>query len=315
MRPVLLAAILAAAAGLLADAAQPYDPFADLRRAPVNGTQLAYVERGTGGTPLVLVHGSGADLRTWGYQLQHFGRSRRTIAYSRRFHHPNPPPSAGDVYSPAQHAADLGSLIGALGAGRADLIASSYGALVALMAAASEPARVRRMVIVEPVAFSMLERGVESGGAAGVERARRQMRAGQTDAAMRTFLSALIAPGAYELMPESARAMLRDNHAELLAEARAPLPGTAPPYTCGQAGRVSAPTLLVDGDRSAAFLREMTGRIQACLPGAERRTVPGAAHAVHAQQVQAFNALAEAFLQDPPAAAGPRPAEARRSAP
>jgi len=310
MRPVLLAAILAAAASLLADAAQPYDPFADLRRASVNGTELAYVEQGRGGTPLVLVHGSGADLRTWGYQLQHFGRSRRTIAYSRRFHHPNAPPSAGDAYSPAQHAADLASLIGALGTDRADLVASSYGALVALMAAAAEPSRVRRMVVVEPVAFSMLARGVEAGGAAEVERARRQMLAGRTDAAMRTFLSALIGPGAYDLMPESARGMLRDNHAELLAEARAPLPGLAPSYTCADARRVAAPVLLVDGDRSPAFLREMTDRIQACLPGAERRTVPGAAHAVHAQQVQAFNALAEGFLQEPPAAAA-RPAPRR----
>jgi pimeloyl-ACP methyl ester carboxylesterase len=291
MRAFLIATALAAA-GL-----QPYDPFAEARRVTVNGAPLAYVERGEGGTPLVLVHGSGADLRTWGYQLQHFGGTRRTIAYSRRFHHPNTLPGEADEYSPRQHADDLIALIDTLASGRADVVASSYGALVALMGAGAHPQRIRRLVVVEPVVFSMLsDESAAAEAPAAFERARRQLLGGEPETAMRTFLSVLIAPGAYDLMPESARAMLRDNHRELLAEARAPLPGTSPRYTCDDLDDVTAPTLLVAGDRSAAFLREMTARIAACLPQAEQRTVPGAAHAVHAQQVQGFNTLVDEFL-------------------
>jgi pimeloyl-ACP methyl ester carboxylesterase len=291
--------LAAAAVALLATAttAAQYDPFADARNASVNGARLAYVERGVGGTPLVLVHGSGADLRTWGYQLQFFGQTRRTIAYSRRYHHPNAPPDPAAVYSAAQQADDLSAFISDVASGRADLVASSYGAVVALLVARDHPALVRRLVLVEPVVFSLLSVGSpEAREASALDTARRQLLDGEAESAMRTFLSALIAPGAFDLMPESTRAMIRDNVPELTAEARVPLVTMAPRYTCEDARRVTAPTLLIDGGASAAFLRAMTRAVAACLPSVEARTVPGAAHAVHAQQVQAFNALVVDFL-------------------
>ena len=63
--------------------------------------------------------------------------------------------------------------------------------------------------------------------------------------------------------------------------------------------RVTAPTLLVDGGASAPFLQAMTRAVGACLPHVDMHTVPGASHAVHAQQVQAFNELAQEFLDRP----------------
>jgi non-heme chloroperoxidase len=280
--------------------AAQYDPFAEARQAEVNGARLAYVERGTGGTPVILVHGSGADLRTWGYQLQHFGQTRRTIAYSRRFHHPNMPPSAGETYAPGRQADDLVAFIDGVASGRADIVASSYGAVIALMAARNHPGRVRRLVLVEPVAFSMLTPGsAEALASDRLAVARRQLLEGESEPAMRTFLSVLIGPGAFDLMPESTRAMLRENLPELTAEARAPLVTTFPRYTCQDVARVTAPTLLIDGGASAPFLRAMTRAVGACLPHVDMRTIPGASHAVHAQQVQAFNQIAQEFLDRP----------------
>jgi pimeloyl-ACP methyl ester carboxylesterase len=236
-------------------------------------------------------------LRTWGYQLQFFAQTRRTIAYSRRFHHPNPPPDQAAVYAAAQHAADLSAVIGSLASGRADLVASSYGAIVALLVARDQPTLVRRLVLVEPVAFSMLTPdSVEAREAAALDTARRQLLDGQSERALRPSLSALIAPGAFDVMPETTRAMLRDNLPELTAEARVPLVTLAPRLTCADVRKVMAPTLLIDGGSSAGFLRAMTREVGACLPRVEARTVPGASHAVHAQQVQAFNELVRAFL-------------------
>ncbi len=44
------------------------------------------------------------------------------------------------------------------------------------------------------------------------------------------------------------------------------------------------------------FLHAMTRAVGACLPRVDPRTVPAPSHAVHAQQVQAFNELVRDFL-------------------
>ena len=49
------------------------------------GTNLQYVEQGSG-EPLVFVHGSINDLRSWGQQLGPFSERYRVFAYTRRHH-------------------------------------------------------------------------------------------------------------------------------------------------------------------------------------------------------------------------------------
>ncbi len=50
-----------------------------------NGTRLTYVDEGRG-APVVLVHGSLGDYRTWAPQVPFFAQHYRVIAYSRRYH-------------------------------------------------------------------------------------------------------------------------------------------------------------------------------------------------------------------------------------
>lgn len=72
----------------------------------VNGTTLACVERGAG-DPVVFVHGSASDYRTWQRQLEELGHGYRAIAYSRRHHWPNEPIREGADYAMDEQVEDL----------------------------------------------------------------------------------------------------------------------------------------------------------------------------------------------------------------
>ena len=121
----------------------------------LNGVRLDYVERGSG-EPVVLVHGSAGDRRTWDCQLDALGGRFRAIAYSRRYHWPNQPIAPGDDYSMPEHVADLRSFIRGLGLSSAHLVGHSYGAFVCLLLAMSDPEAVRLLVLAEAPVFTLV---------------------------------------------------------------------------------------------------------------------------------------------------------------
>jgi non-heme chloroperoxidase len=264
-------------------------------RVTVEGAELAWVEQGSG-IPVVFVHGSGADLRTWGYQMSPVAQaSFRAVAYSRRFHHPNAPPAEGDAYSAALHAADLAAFIESLHAGAVHIVASSYGGVVALLTARDRPALIRTLVLTEPAMFSLLPPDSEPAReAAALEEARSLVARGDPETALRAFVDAIFGTGAYQFMPASTREMLTDNLPELRREAAAP--AGDPPFSCDDAKAVRAPVLLLTGGASPSFFKAIDQRLVECLPSVEAVTVPGALHAVHAQQTARFNELLIGFL-------------------
>jgi pimeloyl-ACP methyl ester carboxylesterase len=268
-----------------------------IQHVVINGTDLAWVEQGSG-IPVVFVHGSGADLRTWGHQLPAVARaSFRAIAYSRRYHHPNPPPAPDSRYVATVHADDLGAFIESLHAGAVHIVASSYGGAVALLLARERPALVRSLFLTEPAILSLLAPGSpEEAQAAELQRARDLMARGDSEPAIRAFIDVIIGPGMYALMPASTHQMLGDNVSELRLEAIA-TPADEPRFTCEDARQVKAPAMLVTGGASPTFFKAIDTRLAECLPSVEAVTVPGAAHAVHAQQTARFNELLLGFLE------------------
>jgi non-heme chloroperoxidase len=267
-----------------------------VHRTEIPGAELAWVEQGSG-TPVVFVHGSGADLRTWGYQMAPVAEaSFRAVAYSRRFHHPNSPPAPDAAYTAALHAGDLAAFIESLHAGPVHLVASSYGGVVALLVARDRPALVRSLVLTEPAMLSLVQPGTPAAAqAAQLDRARGLLAGGDPETALHAFVDAIFGPGAHLMIPASTRAMLMDNLPELRREASAP--PRDPAFSCDDAKRVTAPVLLITGGASPTFFKAIDERLAECLPSVEAVIVPGASHAVHAQQTARFNELMVGFLE------------------
>lgn len=112
--------------------------------------QLRVSDGGSGGTPVVFVHGLGADLEAWRAQLDHVRASRRAVAYDQRGHGGSQPASDG-VYTIEALAEDLDRVVSALGLERFVLVGHSLGGAVLTTYAGRHPEKVAALVYVDAV--------------------------------------------------------------------------------------------------------------------------------------------------------------------
>ncbi|WP_437301009.1 alpha/beta fold hydrolase [Sorangium sp. So ce426] len=99
--------------------------------------------------PVVLVHGMVGHAGFWEAPLAHVAGRRRAVAIDLRGHGASEPPPDAD-YAPSACAADVLAVLDALALPRVALVGHSYGALVALAAAADHPERVARLLLADP---------------------------------------------------------------------------------------------------------------------------------------------------------------------
>src|SRR4051795_6626825 len=87
----------------------------ELKVVRAGDVELHYVERGSG-VPVVFVHGSVDDYRTFEPQLEPLSKHYRVISYSRRYNFPNARRVPSGNHSALVEADDLANLLKALGA-------------------------------------------------------------------------------------------------------------------------------------------------------------------------------------------------------
>ena len=87
------------------------EDFEGTQTVEVNGATLAYLEQGQA-EPVVFVHGSASDLRTWHHQFAAIGATHRVIVYSRRYARPNQPIPEGADDPMLPHVDDLVNFLG-----------------------------------------------------------------------------------------------------------------------------------------------------------------------------------------------------------
>ena len=278
----------------------------------VDGAALAYREQGDG-EPVVLVHGSASDLRTWERQVPAISESHRVIAYSRRYARPNKDirPGLDDQMTP--HVDDLVAFLRAIDGAPAHLVGHSWGAFICLLTAIWHPQLARSLVLQEPPVLSLFTStpprprevlpllvrrprtavAILEFGARTIAPAQRAFRRGDDDAALETFAHGVLGKDAYERLPDERRQQAREN----LNTLRAQLLGAGfPPLSEDDVRGVRVPTLLMTGDRSPAFLLRLTERLEELLPNAERIEIVDASHAMQEEKPSAVNAAILGFL-------------------
>ena len=280
-----------------------------LRKVIVNhGIELHYVERGTG-EPVVFVHGSLSDGGYWNDQVRAFAKAGyRAIAYSRRYNPPNNN-KARPGYSAVVDADDLAALITQLHLGRVHVVGHSYGAFAALFLAARHPELVRTLVLAEAPAVSLLEHLEGEKTATGKamfadieQRMVKPMQAafqrGDRESGLRTFINYVLDdPNAWEKMPQ-------DAHRDMLNHAREwdvmMTSGELFPVLEPQAVRkITAPALLLSGEKSYRFLGLIDEELTHLLPHARRIILHGATHRMWFEQPEVCrNAVLEFFRKE-----------------
>ncbi len=206
------------------------------------------MERGSG-EPVIFVHGGLGDFRTWLPQMGPFGDRYHAISYSRRAFFPNPWPPGYDA-SIRAHVDDLAALIATLGLGGAHLVANSYGGYICLIFALRYPKLVRSLALAEPPVQPLL--ATLPGGAEMLERVSQAawipsaeaFEAGDIEEGVRRFLAGAVGKGTFEAMPERTRNAIMKDAPELGVSMRADHAAFMPDFTCEDATRIEAPTLL-----------------------------------------------------------------------
>jgi pimeloyl-ACP methyl ester carboxylesterase len=262
-------------------------------------TPIEYVEHGAG-EPVVFVHGSLGDIRSWEPQIGRFASEHRVVAYSRRYHHPNACHGDEADYSARLHADDLAELVARLDLGPTHLVGSSYGAFTALMTALRHPNVVRSLVLSEPPALPLLadhpegEHVRDSFIAAVWEPAGQKLRQGEMEDGVRTFVDGLFGDGAFDQLPDPVHDLLMDNACEFRAETSSAEFWT--PITRDDVKEVSAPTLLFSGGKSPRMLQLVVEVLDECLPNAEHVRIAESSHDLPGEVPERFNELVLRFL-------------------
>ena len=262
-----------------------------------NGVSLAYVEEGSG-PPVVLIHGSVSDYREWSEQVAPLARHYRVIAYSRRYHWPNPPPEKDADASLERQADDLAAIIKATNIAPAHIVGHSYGGAVAINLTLRHPELVRTLVLAEPAVSGVLVGTPENDP---VSKESQAVRAGMKEAfasgdaerIVRTY-AARVAPGGYDKAGPEVRRMLLENVPAFQLDFNS----RRTPFTCDDARRIAVPVLILSGERSPMGLQRIAQAAARCIKTARLVRIPQATHWMQHDQARVFNNAVLAFLAE-----------------
>jgi esterase len=268
-----------------------------MQTLPVNGYDMAYLEVGEG-RPLVCVHGTLGDFRTWSAVMGPLSKRHRVIAVSLRHFFPEHWDGVGDDYRMARHVADVIGFIEKLGGGPVDLMGHSRGGHIAFRVAQQRPELLRKLVLAEPggeLDITLDPVAVTNGAA---ERAARfaasaaKVADGDIDGGLKLFFEGIEGEGAWARLAAAPKQQLRDNASTLIGQVNE----DRKPYTKAEAQSIMTPTLFVGGTDTKGSLPAVLRALAPQVPGARTTMISGAGHWMFEQAPEQFCESVLTFL-------------------
>ena len=265
----------------------------------INDYDMHYLEVGQG-SPVVCVHGSLSDFRTWNPILKPLSISHRVIAPSLRHFFPEHWDGKRGKFTIAQHVDDLIGFIEALALGPVDLIGHSRGGHIGFRLASQRPDLIRKLVLAEPggtledslIPPDAQASGPAAGSRAHVEEASVKIAAGDLEGGLRAFVDAINRPGSWDALSPYDRQQRIDNVYTLLAQ----VDEGRQPFTRAQAQALSVPTMFIGGAETGGMLAVIVRVLSELVPGAQCVMIPQAGHSMIRQQPARFCDAVMPFL-------------------
>jgi 3-oxoadipate enol-lactonase len=248
------------------------------------GQMIGYEENGAGEvTPIVFLHGVGSDKSVWRPQLEHFGRTRRAIAFDYPGYGDSDPAPEGT--SRDDFAMAILSAMHELGVSRAHVCGLSLGGVVAIALHHAAPDACVSLILADTFAVHPEGRAIYDRSLAGSR---------DLPAMAEARVDVLIAqPADPEVRREVVETMSRIDPAAYCTGAEAV-------WLADQRTRVSTiarPTLVIVGDQDFITPIDLSNELVDLVPDARMQVIADAGHLTNLEKPDAFNRLVEEFIR------------------
>jgi pimeloyl-ACP methyl ester carboxylesterase len=250
----------------------------------VNGLHMYYESHGTGGVPLVLLHGAFSSIHnSFGLIIPALSAKRRVIGFDYQGHG-----RTADIERPMSLEAIMEDIVAALdvlGVAQADVLGYSTGAAIALLLAINHPDRVRKLI---PMSATYRLDGIRAGLMEGLGEMEPSMMYGS--------------PWHTEYMELNPKPDF-----DALFRKKTEMDKTIKDIPDEQIAALTHPVMLIAGDSDlpaiehmAKFFRlvggDVFGDTPAGLPRSQLAILPGASHVTTPFQADVLNVIIPAFL-------------------
>lgn len=281
-----------------------------VQHVEVEGIEVAWIDsgappRGSGGPPVVLVHGLSSYMGFWEHQVPALAREHRVLALDLPGYGASARPDA--PYTPPWYAELLSRWMDTVGLEEAVIVGHSMGGQIAITLALTHPDQVDRLVLSAPAGLETFSPGTARfmkgywHEARATEAREHELRTvftqavfNRTDEGVERLLQERVRLGQHPAFQGTSVAVSRS------------IAGMVDHPVAHRLGELRVPTLLVFGTAdhmipNPIFTGGTTRRIaeqgRDAIPGAELVLLPGAGHTVHHDAPEAFNEAVLSFLR------------------